>query len=74
MKNTTISLEDNILEKAKQVANSMGISFNAYIKMLIESSIQNSPKNIAEELVELSKKIQGNSNGEKWTKDDIYER
>lgn len=74
MKNTTISLEDNILEKAKQVANSMGISFNAYIKMLIESSIQNSPKNIVEELVELSKKIQGNSNGEKWTKDDIYER
>ena len=74
MKNTTISLEDNILEKAKQVANSMGISFNAYIKMLIESSIQNSPKHIVEELVELSKKIQGNSNGEKWTKDDIYER
>ena len=74
MKNTTISLEDSILENAKKAANSMGISFNAYIKMLIESSTQNSPKNIAEELIELSKKIQGNSNGEKWTKDDIYER
>jgi hypothetical protein len=74
MKNTTISLDEITLELAKKAASVRGLSFNAYIKELLDASLQNQPQKIVEELIDLSKKIQGDSKGKSWSKDQIYER
>ncbi len=74
MRNTTISLDETTLELGKKAATTMGLSLNAYIKQLLENSLQNHPSKVVRELVALSEKLEGQSKNKKWSRDKIYER
>lgn len=74
MKNTTITLDKKILEDARRHSAKLGISFSKWVGKLIEDAIRRSPKKTMEDLLALSDDCAGNSNGKRWTRDEIYER
>lgn len=74
MKNTTISIGQDLLEKAKSAANASSISLSSYIKQLIEKSINYNQLSVAEDLLSLSKRFEGKLKGKKWTRDEINDR
>jgi len=74
MKNTTLTFDDFLLEKAKKLADVVGISFNAWVNKLVSDAVENSQIETIEELFKISKLAHGNSKGKKWDRDSIYER
>lgn len=74
MKNTTIAIDEFILEEARKYASNLGLSFNAWVNQLITNIIRGSSKTKMDELFEMAENIAGDSKGTSWTKDEIYER
>lgn len=74
MKNTTISMSEQTLNDARAYARRMGCSFNAWVAGLIEAALNRSQSQVVAELNEQADKSAGDSKGEKWTRDQIYER
>jgi len=74
MKNTTLSFDEFLLTKAREISDSLGISFNAWVNRLIKSEIEGSQKNQIQELFRVAEEISGNSKGKTWTRDEMYER
>jgi hypothetical protein len=74
MKNTTLSFDDFLLAKARNIADSLGISFNSWVNRLIKTEIESSQKQQVQELLRLADQLEGNSKGKSWTRDEIYER
>ena len=74
MKNTTISLDEDVLEAGRGYAQRLGVSFNAWIKKLITDAVSRAPADRMRELLELSDRCAGNSRGKRWNRDELYER
>jgi hypothetical protein len=74
MKNTTISLDENILNDGRKHAERLGLSFNAWLAKLIQAAVRRSPKSNMQSLLMLSDQIAGSSEGKRWSRDEMYER
>lgn len=74
MKNTTLAFDEFLLERARKIADSLGVSFNAWVNRLVKTEIEGSQKNQITQLITLADKIAGSSKGKPWTRDEIYER
>lgn len=74
MRNTTITLDEQTLEDARQYAGRLGLSFNAWVNQIIETAIRRSPEKSMDQLLKLADSCAGDSRGKRWSKDEIYER
>lgn len=74
MKNATLSFDDFILEKARKLADDLGLSFNAWVNKIITKEVENLQSKTVSEMLDLSKAAKGNSKGKSWSRDEIYER
>lgn len=74
MKNTTLSFDEFLLTKGREISDSLGISFNAWVNRLIKREIEGSEGKQIQELFKLAEQISGDSKGRSWTRDEIYER
>lgn len=74
MKNRTITLDEKTLEDACAYASKLGTSFNSWVYNLIRKEIRRSSPSSMNNLLTIADEISGNSKGQKWTRDDIYER
>jgi cytochrome P450 len=74
MKNTSISLEPQLLEDGRRHAAKFGVSFNAWVGKLIKDALSREPEKHMEELMKLAKQSSGNSKGQRWKRDEIYQR
>jgi len=73
--NLTLSIDERLVEQARQVAQSMGTSLNQLVRDYLEEITSQSTA--AEDMAEirrLSAEGQGRSGGWKFDRDEIHER
>ena len=75
MKELTISLEDEVLERASQVAEQRGISVEMLIAEYLEHlAPRRSPEEVVRELKKLWAAESWRSDGQKLTREEVHER
>lgn len=77
MSNLTITLDDDLLRRARVQALSQGTSVNALLRAYLETYVgADSRTEARRRLVELAKKSRSGSGrgGRSWTRDDLHDR
>ena len=73
--NVTLSIDDEVIQRARQRAEAMGTSVNQLIREYLEQiSGKADPREDAAEFERLSRKAHGNSRGWKFDRDELHER
>ena len=71
--NLTLSVDDEVVEKARAVARAQGTSLNAMIRKYLESlGGDRDPEALVRKLEKAWKESPGNSGGERWSREDAY--
>jgi len=73
MPNVTLSIDTDLLEKGRKYAQSHHTSLNSLIRKLLFRELQNEPDIWIDELIKESEQSTGNSNGKKWTRNELYD-
>jgi hypothetical protein len=73
--NLTLSVDDEIVKKARRRAEALGKSVNQLVREYLEQLAGKiDRKALAEEFREMTRKAQGNSRGWKFNREEIHER
>lgn len=73
--NLTLSVDDQVVERARKVASGMGTSLNQMVRLYLEQLAgQGDVEEEIRELRRLSEQGQGRSRGWKFRRDELYER
>jgi hypothetical protein len=73
--NVTLSIDKGLVERARRLAASQGTSLNQMIRRLLEeATAATSVDHLVAELDELWASGEGDSNGRRWRRDDLYDR
>ncbi len=73
--NVTLSVEDEVIQKARQRAEATGTSVNQLIREYLEQLAgKRNPNADAEQFERLSRMSQGNSREWKFNRDELHER
>jgi hypothetical protein len=73
--NITLSLDEQVLRRARKIAGAMGKSVNQLIREYLEYlTSQDDPERDIEELKSLSKEGRGDSRGWKFNRDELHAR
>ena len=73
MKNITISLDDKVLQAGREYAKAHRMSLNALIRKLLAQTVLPASDNWVDEMLGLMDQAKGNSQGKKWTREDLYD-
>ncbi len=73
MTNITISIDDDLLKSSREYAKKHDISLNALLRKLLNQTVSNESGQWLDECFELMDRTNGNSNGEKWSREDLYD-
>lgn len=72
--NLTISVDDDLLRKAREHARRRGVSLQEMLRSYLRSLVgEASPEAVAAELLDLMRRTPGNSGGKKIRRDEAYE-
>jgi hypothetical protein len=72
--NLTISVDDRLVERARKIAQSQGVSLQDLIRKFLEGVAgRQSPKSVAEELLGLMAEHGGHSGGRRIRREEAYE-
>ncbi|MBX3167700.1 MAG: MerR family transcriptional regulator [Candidatus Eremiobacteraeota bacterium] len=72
--NLTLSIDDRVIQKARQVAQSMGKSVNQLVRDYLEQlTALDEPQQDVEELRQLTAEGQGRSGGWKFRREEVYD-
>jgi plasmid stability protein len=76
MANLTITLDDELLKKARVKAAELETSVNAVLRDYLEgwAGVKEARKRAIDDFLEGSKNSKASSGGRKWTRDELYER
>lgn len=77
MVHLTIALEEEVLEKARQKAREQGTSIGEVLRSYLASYAvdqQQKQSEVVRALLDLSSKARTGSRGQKWTREELYER
>jgi hypothetical protein len=72
MRNVTLAMEDELLEKGREYARRQGMSFNALIRDLLRRRIMQE-SDWVEESFRAMDDAQGHSGGRRWKRDELYD-
>ena len=72
MTNVTLSIDDDILKIGREYARRHNISFNAMVRRLIEQTVKSSSDKWLDDTFSLMDKLNVSSEGESWTRDELY--
>lgn len=73
--NITLSVEEQVVERAREVARGMGTSLNQLVRDYLEQLAQtHDPEKDVDELVRLSRESGGRSRGWRFDRDEIHAR
>lgn len=72
MKNITLSIDDDLLEKGREYARSHNISLNVLVRRLLEQAVVRSQSQWLDDMFRLMDKANVSSNGKRWTRDELY--
>ncbi|MBX3590970.1 MAG: hypothetical protein KF755_08685 [Burkholderiaceae bacterium] len=76
MSNLTITVDDEVLKKARIRALEQGSSVNAVLRELLEAyaGVHRGQSAAATDLIALSNEVQTRRGDRAWTRDELYER
>ena len=72
--NVTLSIDDQTLARARQLAQRRGMSLNEMIRDYLETLTGSDPVQALEELERLWSEEEGDSGGWKWNREELYDR
>jgi len=72
MKNITLSIDDDLLEKGRAYAHSHNISLNVLVRRLLEQAVVRKDSQWLDEMFRLMDKANVSSKGKRWTRDELY--
>jgi CRISPR/Cas system-associated protein Csm6 len=72
--NLTLSIDDQTLARARQLAQQRGTSVNQMIRDFLESLTGADPRAVLAELEQLWREEEGDSGGWTWNRDELYDR
>jgi len=73
MANITISIDDEILRSGREYAKAHNTSLNAIIRQLLEKNVSKKSGAWFDECMHLMDRVQADSKGKKWTRDELYD-
>ena len=72
--NITLSADTNLIEKAREYANEHDTTLNKMVRVFLQSVVSEShTKCDVEYFLNSVERIQGNSKGKKWVRQDLYD-
>lgn len=75
MPNITLSMDKKLIEKSRKYAEKQGKSLNALIRDILQKTVNTgSSSEKTNRLFDLMDKAAGNSKGEIWSREEIYDR
>lgn len=76
MANLTITIDDEVLKKARIKALEQGTSVNAILREYLESysAVHQTQQEACDDLVRLSQDAKSGSKGKTWNRDELHER
>jgi Family of unknown function (DUF6364) len=73
--NLTLSIEDDVVQKARRRAEAMGTSVNQLVRQYLEQLAGRSDPNAdAAEFEQLSRSARGNAHGWKFNREELHQR
>ena len=73
--NITLSIDEKLVERARRLAAAHGTSLNQMIRRLLEeATAASSVDQLVGELEELWATDEGDSGGQTWNRDELYDR
>ena len=73
--NITLSIDDEVVQKARRRAEALGTSVNQLVReYLAQLAGKSDPQADAQEFVRLSRMAKGNTQGWKFNREEAYER
>ena len=76
MGNLSLVVNDQVLQKANQRATKQGLSLNTLLREFLESYSEGTEqyRQATIRLLELAKQSTASSNGQRWTREELYVR
>jgi hypothetical protein len=72
MKNITLSIDDDLLEKGREYARAHNISLNVLVRRLLEQAVVRKETHWLDEMFRMMDKLNVSSKGKRWTRDELY--
>ncbi len=73
MKNITISIEEDVLEAGREYAKRHNMSLNSLIRKLLAQTVRSESQNWLQECFALMDQANADSQGQKWTREELYD-
>jgi hypothetical protein len=73
MPNVTLSMNEELLRKARDYAGKHQTSLNALIRKLLEEAVRPESKHFLEDCFSLMDRAGGDSVGANWSREDLYD-
>jgi hypothetical protein len=74
MTNVTLSIDEKTLKASREYAKRHSISLNALIRQMLEQRVNRESTEWLEECFAKMDAAKGDSKGQKWTRDELYDR
>ncbi len=74
MPNITLSMDKKLIKKSREYAQKQGKSLNALIRELLQKTVSGVSSTTIDDLFKLMDETNGDSKGQKWNREDIYDR
>ncbi len=72
MKNITLSIDEDILQAGREYARIHDMSFNVLVRKLIEQTVVPQKDKWLSDTFSLMDKVNVSSNGNKWSREELY--
>ncbi len=72
MRNITLSIDDDLLEKGREYARSHNISLNALVRKLLKQAVVREESRWLDDMFKLMDRANVSSKGKRWTRDELY--
>jgi hypothetical protein len=73
MANITIALDDELLQASREYAQRRQMSLNSFIRDLLANTVNNPERAWVDEFLDHVAKAGGDSHGQRWERDDLYD-
>ncbi|MFO7447952.1 MAG: DUF6364 family protein [Ignavibacteriaceae bacterium] len=74
MPNITLSIDENLLKKSRKYAQKRGKSLNSLVRDLLNRELEERDSIWLDEVFLLMDKTKANSKGQKWSREELYEK
>ncbi|MEZ4992453.1 MAG: DUF6364 family protein [Saprospiraceae bacterium] len=74
MKNLTLSIPDELLEKSRAYAEQHGTSLNEFVRTLLRRYVMNETEQPIDNLLKKAEEFAVSTKSWKWDRDELYDR